>query len=128
MSLDIEQNLKKARQLSETGNLEEARLCLLELLKQEPNNQTALLILGGAYFSSNQLAEAEMVFERLILMSAGTGEYSIALFNTLWKLDRHEEAFEEIKRFMSHADQVEERDTIEQYIEITKKMSDSGSS
>ena len=128
MSLDIEQNLKKARQLSETGNLEEARLCLLELLKQEPNNQTALLILGGAYFSSNQLAEAEMVFERLILMSAGTGEYSIALFNTLWKLDRHEEAFEEIKRFMSHANQVEERDTIEQYIEITKKMSDSGSS
>jgi len=127
MSTDTEQNLKKARQLTETGNHEEARICLLELLKEEPDNQTALLMLGGAYFSINQLAEAEMVFERLILQSPGVGEFSIALFNTLWKLDRHEEAFEEIKRFMSHADQVEERDTIEQYIEITKKISGSGS-
>jgi tetratricopeptide (TPR) repeat protein len=128
MPLDIEQSLKKARQLIESGNHEESRLCLLELLKEEPDNQTGLLMLGGAYFSTGKLAEAEMVFERLILQSPSTGEYSIALFNTLWKLERNEEAFEEIRRFMAHADQVEERETIEQYIEITKNISGSGSS
>jgi len=125
MSLDIEQNLKKAHQLTEAGSHDEARLCLLEVLKKEPNNQTALLMLGGAYFCSDKLAEAEMVFERLILQSPGTGKYSIALFNTLWKLNRPEEALEEIKRFMSHADQVEERETIEQYIAITDNISSS---
>jgi predicted Zn-dependent protease len=126
MSPDIEKKLKNARQLTEAGNHDEARLCLLELLKEEPNNQIALLMLGGAYFSTGKLAEAEMVFERLILQSAGTGEFSIALFNTLWKMNRHEEAFEEIKRFMAHADQVEERETIEQYIVITNNISNNG--
>ena len=127
MSLDIKQTLKKAHQLTEAGHHDEARLRLLEVLKEEPDNQAALLMLGGAYFCSGKLAEAEMVFERLILQSPGTGEFSIALFNTLLKLDRHEEAFEEIKRFMAHADQVEERETIEQYIAITNSISSSDS-
>ena len=128
MSLNIEQTLKKARDLSEAGNHDDARMCLLELLKEEPDNQTALLMLGGAYYSMGKLAEGEMVFERLILQSPGTGEFSIALFNTLWKMERHEEAFEEIRRFMAHADQVEERKTIEQYITITNNISNNGSS
>lgn len=101
---------------------------LLELLKEEPNNQAALLMLGGAYFCSDKFSEAEMVFERLILQSPGNGKFSIGLFNTLWEMDRHDEALEEIRRFLEHADQIEERETIEQYITIAKKMSgnDSG--
>jgi predicted Zn-dependent protease len=127
LSMDIEKNLKAARKLSESGDHEEARLCLLELLKEEPNNHTALMMLGGAYFSTDKLVEAEMVFERLILQSAGIGKYSIALFNTLWKMNRCEEAFEEIRRFMAHADPIEELETIEQYIAITNNISANGS-
>jgi len=87
-------------------------------IKEEPENETALIMLGGAYFSMQKYSEAEMVFERLILMEPGRGEFSIALFNTLWKMGREEEALEEIKRFMLHADKIAEKSTIEQYMEI----------
>ena len=122
MSLDIEKTLKQARALAEAGKNEKARLLLLDILKDEPDNKTALLILGGAYFTADKLQEAEMVFERLILMGPGTGEFSIALFNTLWKQGRYEEAMEEIKRFMGVADRVKEKKTIDQYIAISEKM------
>jgi len=121
--MDIEQQLHNARSLSEAGQHDDARMCLLEILKQVPKNMTALMMLGGAYFSMEKYSEAEMVFERLVLMGAGTGEFSIALFNTLWKMNRHEEALEEIKRFMEHADQESEAETINQYLSITEKIS-----
>lgn len=63
-------------------------------------------------------SEAEMVFEQLILTDPGRGEFSIALFNSLWKMDRREEALEEIRRFMQHADTVAEKSTIQQYMKI----------
>ncbi len=52
----------------------------------------------------------------------GKGQFSIALFNTLWKADRKEEALEEIKRFMSIANQDEEAETIKQYSAITQSI------
>ncbi len=122
MSLDIEETLIRARALLESGKSDDARMLLLELLKQTPDNQAALLMLGGSYFSSEKFSEAEMVFERLVLMESGKGEFSIALFNTLWKQGRQEEALEEIKRFLLVADKVKEQETIEQYMAITRQI------
>lgn len=122
MILDSKQTLHQARELTEAGRHDDARLCLLKLLQKEPDNQTAMIMLGGAYFSMGKLSEAEMVFERLILMAPGIGKYSIALFNTLWQQHRHQEALEEIKRFMTHADQTAEKETITQYLAITQKL------
>ena len=123
MSQDIEQTLRQARAFADTGNSDDARSLLLEVLTEDPDNQAALLMLGGEYFTSAKYSEAEMVFERLILQSPGKGQFSIALFNTLWKMDRHEEALEEIKRFMAIADQDEEAEIIKQYAEITLQIS-----
>jgi len=124
MVLDIEKELNQARSFDEAGKNEEARMCLLELLKEDPDNHAALLMLGGSYFVDEKYPEAEMVFERLILMEPGDGKFSIALFNTLWKSDRTEEALEEVKRFMTTADPVEEKETFEQYMEITNSIAD----
>jgi predicted Zn-dependent protease len=119
---DKEKSLEHARSLVEAGKNDEARMCLLELLKADPHNHAALLMLGGSYFIDEKYSEAEMVFERLILMQPGEGQFSIALFNTLWKSDRTEEALEEIKRFMSIADAVKEKETFDQYMEITDSI------
>jgi len=121
---DKEKSLDQARSLVESGKNNEARFCLLESLKEDPNNHAALLMLGGSYFTEEKYSEAEMVFERLILMEPGEGKFSIALFNTLWKSDRTEEALEEIKRFMSTADPVKEKETFKQYMEITNSIAD----
>jgi predicted Zn-dependent protease len=99
-------------------------MCLLELLKQDANNHVALLMLGGSYFIDEKYSEAEMVFERIILMEPGEGKFSIALFNTLCKSDRTEEALEEIKRFMSTADAAKEKETFDQYMKITDSIAD----
>ena len=121
MTVDKDQTLHNARSLTEAGQHDDARLCLLEFLKDEPNHSSALLMLGGAYFQLEKYAEAEMVFERLVLMEPGRGEFSIALFNSLWKQTRQEEALEEIKRFMTAADQIKERNTLDQYISIIEQ-------
>ena len=114
--------MNKARVLAEAGNAEASRQALLDVLKQQPDNQTALVMLGGSYFISGMLNEAEMVFERLVLLSPGFGQASIALFNTLWKSNRKEEALEEIRRFMQHADHEKEHEIIQQYQAITRAI------
>ena len=124
MSQDIEEILQQARTQLQTGKTDKARMLLLALLKQEPNNMAALLMLGGSYFNSEKFQEAEMVFERLVLMEPGRGEFSIALFNTLWKQERTEEALEEIKRFVSVADKQKEKAIINQYATIIKEFTD----
>ena len=122
MSQNVEETLAQAQAHLQSGKSDEARMLLLALLKNDANNQAALLMLGGSYFTSEKFQEAEMVFERLVLMAPGRGEFSIALFNTLWKQGRTEEALEEIKRFMGAADKQTEKATIDQYTAIIKEF------
>ena len=117
-----EERLKTAKDFLEAGKTEAGRMALLELLKDEPDNATALLMLGGAYFYEKKYAEAEMVYEKLILLEPGSGMLSIALFNSLWQQGRKDEAAEEIRRFISVADKVKERETIAKYAELIKGL------
>ena len=116
--MNIKETIQKAKQFVDENQHEEARMCLLEVLKEDATNKAALIMLGGSYYSMEKYAEAEMVFERLILLEPGIGQFSIGLFNALWRMNRQEEALEEIKRFLSHADQEIENETISQYIAI----------
>lgn len=118
------ERLEEAKSLLESNNSDEARIILLELLKDEPNNQTVLMMLGGAYFYEKKYAEAEMVFERLVLAEPKLGQVSIALFNSLMMQGRYEEAVDEIRRFISSADPVVERETLEKYAEISKAIAE----
>ena len=122
MPLDVDNILKNARSLTEQGKKEEAQMCLLAVLKEEPDNIPALLMLGGAYFVDNNFKEARIVFERLVSIEPGTGQYSIALFNALWRLQETEDALEEMRRFIAVADKVAENDTLEQYVSILKSI------
>ena len=122
MSIDIEKILNNARSLAEEGKKEEAQMCLLAVLKEEPDNIAALLMLGGAYFVDRNLKEASIVFERLVSIEPGSGQYSIALFNALWQQQKTEEGLEEIRRFISVANKESEKDTVEQYMSILKSI------
>jgi tetratricopeptide (TPR) repeat protein len=122
MPLDVDNILKNARSLTEQGKKEEAQMCLLAVLKEQPDNIPALLMLGGAYFVDNNFKEARIVFERLVSIEPGTGQYSIALFNALWRLQETEDALEEMRRFIAVADKVAENDTLEQYVSILKSI------
>ena len=73
--MNIEETIQKAKQFVDANQHDEARMCLLEVLKKEPTNKAALIMLGGSYFSMEKYAEAEMVFERLILLEPGIGQF-----------------------------------------------------
>ena len=122
MSLDVEKILKNARDLTEAGKKEEAQMCLLAVLKEDPDNIAALLMLGGAYFVDENFREAKVVFERLVTIEPGSGQFSIALFNTLWRLQQTEEALDEIRRFMAVADKVTEKETLAQYLSVLESI------
>lgn len=122
MSLDVEKILKNARDLTEAGKKEEAQMCLLAVLKEDPDNIAALLMLGGAYFVDENFREAKIVFERLVTIEPGSGQFSIALFNTLWRLQQTEEALDEIRRFMAVADKVTEKETLAQYLSVLESI------
>jgi predicted Zn-dependent protease len=126
MSLDVEKILNNARSLAEAGKKEESQMCLLAVLKEEPDNIAALLMLGGSYFVDNNLKEAKVVFERLVSIEPGSGQFSIALFNALWRLQQTDEALEEIRRFISVADKQTEKETIEQYMSILETIEGQG--
>ena len=122
VSLDVEKILKNARDLTEAGKKEEAQMCLLAVLKEDPDNIAALLMLGGAYFVDENFREAKVVFERLVTIEPGSGQFSIALFNTLWRLQQTEEALDEIRRFMAVADKVTEKETLAQYLSVLESI------
>jgi cytochrome c-type biogenesis protein CcmH/NrfG len=124
MQNDIEQSLAKARELAEAGNNEQARMVLQEILTGESNNITALLMLGGSYFYDKMYAEAQIVYERLVQLEPGSGMMSIALFNSLWKQGKHEEAAGEIYRFIQIADKETEREALVQYAAISKAIAE----
>ncbi len=119
---DAEKLLEQARSLTESGKKEEARMCLLNLLKEEPENIAVLLMLGGSYFEKNELKEAKLVFQQLIKINPGVGLYSIALFNAHWRLNETDEALEEIRRFILIADKESEKETIAQYLSTLRAM------
>ena len=120
--MDIDSLLASARDLAEQGKSEESRMCLLAVLKEHPDHLAALLMLGGAYFVDTNYREARVVFERLVNMKPGVGQYSVALFNTLINLQLVDDALEEVRRFMSVADKAAERETVEQYLSVLEQI------
>ena len=75
--MDVENILNNARSLTEQGKKDEAQMCLLAVLKEQPDNIAALLMLGGSYFVDNNFREAKIVFERLVDLEPEVGQYSI---------------------------------------------------
>jgi len=117
-----EKLLEQARSLAESGKKEEARMCLLNLLKEEPENVAALLMMGGSYFEGSDFKEAKLVFQQLIKINPGSGLYSIALFNAHWRLNETDKALGEIRRFVLIADKETEKKTIAQYLSTLRAM------
>lgn len=115
--------IEQAKTESAKKNEPKAQEILLDLLRKEPHNSTALYMLGGSYFCSDKLAEAVVIFEQLVLMFPGEGKASTGLYNALWQQGKATEAVTEIKRFLENADPKSERDTMAAYLQIIETLS-----
>lgn len=122
MKPDLEEILKHAQQLLQKGSNEEAQMLLAEVIRFDPANRAAMMMLAGSYFATEQFDLAADIFSQLVELVPGDGKASIALFNALWKQGKQDQAFAEIKRFIENADKTRERATIEQYMKIIEQF------
>jgi tetratricopeptide (TPR) repeat protein len=122
VNVNIDQLLGEARSLSKQGRELEARELLKELLLVDRENAAALMMMGGSFFCEELYPDAEEYFQRLVLLAPGSGKVSVALFNSIWKQGRHEEALEEIKRFTKVADKSKEQATLNEYMKIVRQL------
>lgn len=60
--ITMEEELRTAQEVRDSGNLEKAKEMLLSIIKRNPTNVPALSILGGIYLYENKLEEAKVVF------------------------------------------------------------------
>lgn len=117
MKEELENQLSKALKFQDAGQLESAKNLLLELTEKDPQSIRILTALGSVYYDTRNWDEAVSVFKRTVELSPALEGVSKGLFHSLWKLGRHVEALEEVKRFQSISDS-------EDYREIVKEINE----
>ncbi len=60
--ITMEEELRKAQEIRDSGDFEKAKQMLLQIIKKNPTNVPALSILGGIYLYENRLEEARVCF------------------------------------------------------------------
>jgi predicted Zn-dependent protease len=88
-------------ELGDSGALEEAYNSLLELDRARPNDFSVLLIMGHVCWEHERLDEASLLFKRVTILAPKSELASLGLFHTLFELGKTDDAFEEMKRFIS---------------------------
>lgn len=120
--MNIEEKLKQARAFSSEKKEEDARKLLIEIVKAEPNNRSAIIMLAGSYFCTLHFREAVVSFERLVLLEPALDQASIGLVNSHIALNQKDEALREIERFQAVSDPEKSTELLQQYEQLTEKL------
>lgn len=104
MSRNYQSRFEEALRVRDEGRFLEAEQMLSELAKEDPGNLAITLARAGVLFKMNNFSEAAQLFGDIIRSQPSTELASRGLFHSLWKMGRYDEAFEEMKRFLSMAD------------------------
>lgn len=91
---DSTEILEKAKEMLSKGKEEEAENELRTLLIFDPDNFSALSLLGGIFYYSQRYAEAEMIFRRQIKIEPENSTVYNRIGSTLAKQQKMEEAIE----------------------------------
>jgi predicted Zn-dependent protease len=117
MNEQIKKQFSEAVKFKEAGQLKAAKELLIDLAQQDPKSTAILAVLGDVYWDLEELEEAISTFRRAIEIAPTLEAVSLGLFHCLWKLERREEAMEEIKRFQTISDS-------EDYRQIVKEINE----
>src|SRR5437763_1697223 len=98
--------LDRAIALNRAGKHREAVRLLLPLAKSHPRSAAVMGYLGGAYLELQDPARALGAFRRAVQLNPKSELASLGLFHSLWSQNSPEEAFAEMRRFLSLNDSV----------------------
>jgi tetratricopeptide (TPR) repeat protein len=103
----------------DSGDLKTAREILSLVTFEDSNSSAILAVLADTHWELGDLEAAVDCFRKACKITPTLEAVSLGLFHCLWKLQRFDEAFEEVKRFQSISDSKDYREIIE---EINKKL------
>ena len=92
--------LSRGIDLAEDGDLAKAETLLVGLT-EGPYGPEAKLALGVVFQKQDRVIEAVELFSSLVVELPDSEGASLGLFHSLWRADRREEAFLEMKRFLA---------------------------
>lgn len=104
----------KAKTLSRAGDISGVVEIVRELVASYPDNPRIRSVLANAYWDLGDLAASEKEFRKAVELAPVLELASLGLFHCLWEQNRRDEAFEEMKRFMSISDSADYRRIVQE--------------
>src|SRR3712207_2806544 len=105
----IEPEFDRALRLRDGGDLLGAAAIFERLDAEYPNRVAILGMWGSLYFRLRDWARALPLYRRAVELSPKSELASLGLFHSLWGVGRSEEAFAEMRRYLSVAESAEYR-------------------
>ena len=103
----IEPEFNRALRLRDGGDLLGAAAIFERLDAEYPNKAAILGTWGSIYFRLKDWERALPLYQRTVMLSAKSELASLGLFHSLWNLGRRDEAFAEMRRFLSVSESAE---------------------
>ena len=116
----IEPEFNRALRLRDEGNLLGAAAIFEQLDAEHPNHAAILGMWSGIYHHLEDWERALPLYQRTVLLSPKSELASLGLFHSLWSVGKKDEAFAEMKRFLSHSESEEYRLLLEEIDEAAK--------
>ncbi len=107
MTEDQKNDFANATLLRRNGDFDGAVATLQKLSQELPQSVIIALTLGDTYCDLKQLEVALSYFSKAVFLKPSSEIASLALFHCLLKLDRSDDAFDEMRRFLTDNDSEE---------------------
>ena len=101
MQHSFEERFEQAMQLRQESKHQAARDKFIELLREQPCSKIVLGMLSVCYFELEEHELAVVYATQSVAVSPKSERASLVLFHSLWKTNREDEAFEEMRRFLA---------------------------
>lgn len=102
-----DEKFKEAISHRDAGELGAARDILADLAMSPDATAAVFAVLGSIHWDLGDLSSAIRCFQDAAQIAPTAEVVSVGLFHTLFEAGRHEEAFDEMRRFLSIADSEE---------------------
>jgi len=98
----LEQLFAEAIALRDLGNLRDTLAKLAEILSEQTKFDAPVLgLMGNIYWDLNDFTKALECYRKAVVIKPKSELASLGLFHTLWNLGKRDEAFDEMRRFLS---------------------------
>ena len=112
---ELNEKMEKILDLRKLAKYEEAIINAENLANNYPEIASVFGLLASLYFELDRYEEAALAYQKATELSPKSEMASLGLFHSLWQLERNDDAFEEMKRFMAIS-------ASDEYTELVKKF------